>query len=119
MAGVRRKVLAKSAVRTQKPKNIDLSKLAGGIHWHSCTDQDCRLVYLDTCVEPHANGRCDICKRGYDTPYMEWKYPKDCCWGNTELLSPKDDWYGWLRLAGPGPWFKCKTCHRPHGWPLA
>ncbi|GAB3863247.1 hypothetical protein GCM10028801_30420 [Nocardioides maradonensis] len=114
---MRRKVVVKS-LPTQKVVKRDVSKLTPGYHWHICSDQDCRKVFLDECTTPEVNGRCDVCKRGHDTPYMEWRYPKNCCRGNTELLDMKSDWARYGRLAGNAPWFKCRTCHRCHGKPI-
>lgn len=100
-----------------KKKVHNVSHLAGQMHLHFCGDRDCRQVYLCWCRTPEVNGRCDICTRGAAGAYMDMKAPRPCCFDNCELLTDTD-WHDWLRLAGPGPWFQCKTCRRAHGSPL-
>lgn len=118
-APFRRKHVVKTQPVKRATKAHDVSGLAGGIHWHVCSDTACRLVYLDSCVTPQSNGRCRVCTHSDLTPFMEWRLPRDCCIGNCELLAPGDDWLEWGRLAGPGPWFQCRTCKRAHGTALA
>lgn len=116
--GLRRKVAVKYKPTTIEVK-VDVSRLRGGWHYHSCVDRDCRRVFADVCITPEVNGQCPLCRHGEETPEMAWRAPRDCCWGNCELVGTTSDWFKWLPLAGPGPWFKCRTCHRPHGAPLA
>lgn len=93
-------------------------------HYHFCSDRDCRRIYqclavvfLDGCPEPHRNARCAPC-RGYPISRMHEDYltPRDCCRNNVTQMTDRDQLLA-FRLAGPGPWFKCKACARCHGWP--
>ena len=90
-------------------------KLAEKAHFHFCSDRDCRLIYEDACPEPQTNHLCQACRghrRGLITP----RDPQECCLGNCEQVIAPDDLLRYA-LAGPGPWFQCRTCRRSHGWP--
>ena len=118
MAGLRRKAVVKT-LPTQRRKVGTQAKLAGFWHWHVCIDLDCRTVYHCTCTDPSVNARCLTCEKGEYTEFMRWREPIACCFGNCDLLPASSDWWDWLKLAGPGPYYQCRTCKRCHGWPLA
>lgn len=90
-------------------------KLRSVPHLHFCSDRDCRLIYEDNCNTPETNERCQNC-RGTTRGLMVPRDPQECCIGNcVQVTDPRE-----LRrysLAGPGPWFQCRTCVRSHGWP--
>lgn len=102
---------------TATVKKFKVAQLAGKWHWHSCSDRECRQVYHDTCETPETNGRCRFCRTGESSAYDDWRLPKDCCFGNCELLTDAT-WAEWAELAGPGPWYRCRSCRRTHGSPL-
>jgi hypothetical protein len=94
-------------------------------HRHFCSDRTCRRIYQclaviylrGGCPNPRVNGRCAPC-RGYPVPEtfeIAWA-PRECCRNNVRQITDRDELLS-HRLAGPGPWFKCKTCARCHGWP--
>ena len=112
---MRRKHVVKYKPTEKKVKEFSTDELKGGLHWHCCTD--CRLVYGDSCSTADKNGRCRNCTRSEFGPFMEWKLPAECCYGGLELLTDHKIRRE-MRLAGPGPWFHCKTCWRAHGQPL-
>jgi hypothetical protein len=93
------------------------TELAKSYHYHFCSNRDCREFYEDyRCEDVSKNGRCHKC-RGLEKPLLyESRDPRPCCWGNTEVVLGAERIVRY-RLAGPGPWFQCKTCARCHGWP--
>jgi hypothetical protein len=95
-----------------------MSKMAGEAHLHSCAARDCRLVYEDSCNTPGENGRCHVCRNVRRPVWAEGRDPRDCCWGNCEQVTDKVQIRRYA-LAGPGPWYQCRTCARTHGWPCA
>lgn len=88
-------------------------------HLHFCADRDCRLVYEcgpGDCPDVSKNERCRLC-RGLRRPiWVAARDPQECCIGNCLQVASPDELLRY-RLAGPGPWFQCKSCARCHGWP--
>lgn len=92
-------------------------------HKHFCADRDCRRVYQclavvflpNGCPDPRRNARCAPC-RGGALPAYDTTSPRACCRNNVRQVTDRDELLSY-RLAGPGPWFKCKTCARCSGWP--
>lgn len=86
-------------------------------HLHFCSDRTCRLVYeCYACDDVAKNGRCQAC-RGVRRPvYISARDPQPCCLGNCAQVTDQAEIVRY-KLAGPGPWFQCKTCARCHGWP--
>lgn len=90
-----------------------LAKMSGRLHYHSCTT--CRVrVYSCACRQAPKNGRCQVC-RGVRRPIWEAaRDPHPCCYGNCNQVIRADD-LARYSLAGPGPWFQCRTCARCFG----
>ncbi len=101
-------------------------KLREAAHKHFCANRECRAIYQclgpvflknqGGCSAPLQNERCAHCRGigpagGLTTPRLQ-----PCCAHNVRQITDRDELlaYG---LAGPGPWFRCKTCWRPTGWP--
>ena len=111
---VRRQVVHQHTPTVAKLDTV-LRKMAGGAHFHFCSDRDCRLIYEDACDDPFTNGRCQACL-GHRRNTIAVRDPQECCVGNCEqVLHPED--IRRYSLAGPGPWFQCRHCRRAHGWP--
>lgn len=92
-------------------------------HKHFCSDRSCRRVYdcLDVafihwCEEPRRNGRCQVCRGSPKPVWSDAQQCQPCCADNVAQVIDRDVILA-HRLAGPGPWFKCKTCARTSGWP--
>lgn len=97
---------------------VDVSReLRASWHLHFCRERECRVVYdCYGCEDPAVNGRCHAC-RGLRRPVWDAsRDPRPCCHGNCSQVTAKEELVRY-RLAGPGPWFKCHTCARCHGWP--
>ena len=117
MSKYKRKPLTSVALRTRPTPAGVFKKLAGKAHLHACTNLDCRAVYEDNCSDPALNGRCHDC-RGLRTPmWVRARAPHPCCVDNTEMVAGTDDLIRY-DLAGPGPWFQCRTCARCHARPV-
>lgn len=101
---------------TRRPSDVGRD-LAKTWHFHTCADRDCRVMYeCYGCDDATKNGRCHAC-RGLRRPTWDLiRDPQPCCQGNCVLVTSKDQLVRY-HLAGPGPWFQCKTCARCHGWP--
>lgn len=94
------------------------NQLRGKHHWHFCSNRECRLAYEDCCAQTEVNGLCQLCRGAGSRAYAEPMDPRECCLDNCEQVLTTDEMLR-FHLAGPGPWFKCKTCARTHGWPCA
>ena len=97
------------------------TKLASIWHLHFCVNRECRLTYecnggVGFCADPSKNGRCRPCRGKTRSGWDGTRDPQECCHGNCEQVTDKAELIRY-RLAGPGPWFQCKTCARCHGWP--
>lgn len=114
---MRRKAVVHHRTGHAKTPQGVFTELAKTYHFHFCVNRDCRQFYEDyRCEDPSKNKRCHQC-RGLETPLMyEPREPRDCCWGNTEVVTRPENLIR-FKLAGPGPWFQCRTCARCHGWP--
>lgn len=95
-----------------------MASFAGDAHLHFCSGRSCRLIYEDACRDPHLNGRCPSCKGVRRPVWMSSRDPADCCWGNCQQVTETKELRRYA-LAGPGPWYQCRTCARAHGWPCA
>lgn len=115
MAGLRRKALIKTLPKN-KTSRVNLDDLVGVRHMHFCADRSCRLVYEDSCIEPETGDLCPTCKGRERSAYMPYRDPQECCLDNTKQVTFPPDFIR-FQIAGPGPWFQCKTCARCHGWP--
>lgn len=92
-----------------------LRRLAGSLHHHSC--KGCSLRYGCACKEPQLNRHCQECRPVRPGPRPTWDRstdPAECCLDNCIQLVDTDE-LARYSLAGPGPWFQCKTCKRAHG----
>lgn len=108
-------------------RKFSLTSLAGNLHQHFCRNRDCRTVYEDNCHEPQVNRCCTPCSKevpgwgirtGVASRTWRWREPSLCCYGNCAVVTTKDVIERY-KLAGPGPWFQCKSCFKAHGWPCA
>lgn len=108
-----RRQLAKSSVRPPSATTAAVvRKMAGVEHFHGCAAPGCRVAYSCRCTTPEVNGRCHAC-RGVRRPVHEaYRDPRPCCAGS-ELVTATTSIATYL-LAGPGPWFQCRTCARCH-----
>ncbi len=109
--------MKRKAVIKHKPtvRGLSLSTLAGTAHFHFCEHRDCRLIYEDACHTPEVNGLCQA-HRGIRRALMTVRDPQECCIGNCAQVLDKEQIIR-HQLAGPGPWYQCRTCARCHGWP--
>lgn len=83
-------------------------KWGGKLHYHGCTN--CHLRYHDACHTPELDGLCPSCTTGRISAYQQAIEPRACCYVDTRLANRDDrDVY---KLAGPGPWWLCRTCAR-------
>lgn len=77
-------------------------------HFHGCTE--CGAFYSDGCDIPLANGRCHE-HRSAPRPRPAWDSfhdPLPCCATDSQVA---DNGVREARsLAGPGPWWVCRTC---------
>ena len=111
--------LAKSSpgLTRQRPVAAVVHQMAGKHHFHCCTTPTCKRAFGCRCDAPETNGLCHDC-RGTSRPIWEVaRDPKACCVKNTKPVTNADD-LGRYDLAGPGPWFQCRTCARCHGYPI-
>jgi hypothetical protein len=112
--------MRRKAVIQHRPTQgrVGVGELASEWHVHACINADCHLTYQDYgCEDVNANGECTAC-RGLARPFWETQRdPIACCPDNTDLLTTKAERLI-QRLAGPGPWFRCRTCRRAHPWPV-
>lgn len=94
-------------------------------HIHFCKNRTCRQTYectglvdKKTVCEARVNGRCHTCRGAAVRPW--WcaaRDPHPCCVDNVRQAHDREELLRY-RLAGPGPWYLCKSCMRPSGWPL-
>jgi hypothetical protein len=105
--------------KPQEGRGVGVSELASAWHVHACPEPGCNLTYEDAgCADVNVNARPCLGCQGLERPIWERnRDPIDCCPGNTYLLTTKAERLE-QRLAGPGPWFKCRTCRRAHPWPV-
>ncbi len=91
-----------------------IAGFAGRFHLHSCTS--CGHTYGCSCTSPAVNGRCGDCRTDHGRPLWDRdRDPAPCCGRDQlDLLTRADDLKTY-QLAGPGPWWKCRTCARVHG----
>lgn len=84
------------------------AKWKGEQHFHGCTE--CRGRYGDACTELQVDGTCNACRSGIPSIDQSVRAPHGCCFNNVRLCEKYDrERY---KLAGPGPWFVCRTCAR-------
>jgi len=108
----------KAVIKTQPARKTTagVSQLAGKGHFHFCANARCRLIYEDFCDTPETNRTCPPCRGIRRAVWMQSRDPRECCTSNCRQVTNPDDLIRY-QLAGPGPWFKCQTCARCHGWP--
>lgn len=113
---MRRKAVIQHLPPSRTPQGV-YPELRKTWHLHFCRERDCRTVYDDyRCDDVSVNGHCHH-HRGRQRPVWDMtRDPQPCCYGNTYQVVSTDELVR-QRLAGPGPWFKCRTCARSHGWP--
>jgi hypothetical protein len=108
--------LSSAGLPKRKPTSeAVLRKMAGALHYHACTG--CGLRYSCNCEAPARNGRCALCREKHCHPRPIWDRatdPTECCIDNCEQVTDTD-LIARYQLAGPGPWFQCRTCKRAHG----
>lgn len=91
-----------------------IAKLAGRHHLHSCAE--CGATFSCNCATPAVNGRCQGCRTAHGRTRSDHnRDPVDCCTTNNLALITRADVIGLYQLAGPGPWWQCRTCFRAHG----
>lgn len=97
--------------------DVTVAKALGGKwHWHTCVE--CDSVYACTYQDAADNGQCETCRTGRPrAPWETGRDPRPCCVDNTLLLTRNEDLVRY-ELAGPGPWFQCRTCKRSHRSPI-
>lgn len=91
-------------------------------HFHFCSDRSCRQRY--DCGKPgfklicdtRRNGRCHACRGAVVPVWQHARDPRPCCRDNVVQVTNRDVLLAY-RLAGPGPWFQCKTCAQASAWP--
>jgi hypothetical protein len=84
------------------------AKYAKKQHHHGC--KGCRRRYVCACSQPESDGRCNACISGRRSVYTAAWEPQSCCLIDARPCDKYDrDRY---LLAGPGPWFTCRTCAR-------
>ena len=90
-----------------------LARMAGKAHLHICRDGTCKSVYRCNCTDTIRNDLCKTCQ-GKRRPIWDVNLDHvDCCTSLTQVTSNRViEAYD---LAGPGPWFCCRTCYRFHG----
>ena len=100
------------------------SELQGTWHIHFCSNRSCRLTYectglnkaKKTNCDVRRNGRCQKC-RGVNRPlWVAARDPRPCCVNNVRQVTDRTELRR-HRLAGPGPWYVCRSCLRPTAWP--
>lgn len=113
---MRRKALIHNRTGIAQTPQGAFTQVGKSWHLHFCSNRDCRIVYDDyRCDDVTKNGRCHRC-RGLERPVWDAsRDPHECCVGNCTQVTQPDEIVRY-RLAGPGPWFQCKTCARCHGW---
>lgn len=90
--------------------------LTSRYHQHCC--YECKGVYTDSCGTPTENKHCVGCQSAHGRPLWDRdRDPMKCCLelGACEMVTDGAT-IALFKLAGPGPWFICKTCHRTHGY---
>lgn len=81
-------------------------------HAHGCTE--CGRRYTDSCQSTAVNGRCYGCRTGRSRSKWDQDFdPILCCRTDSALIKDKET-LSRYNLAGPGPWYRCKTCSRTH-----
>jgi hypothetical protein len=98
-----------------KPQQKTLASLRDGAHFHFCSEDDCRLIYEDACRDVTSNGLCHLHRGGRRPVWVSARDPQECCIENCRAVIGED--LVRYKLAGPGPWYQCRTCARVHGWP--
>lgn len=89
-------------------RTYSTAKFAGKQHHHGCTD--CRRRYVCACDTPQINSTCNSCRSGRVGEGARAWEPQPCCLADYRLCETYDrDVH---KLAGPGPWFRCRTCAR-------
>jgi hypothetical protein len=85
-----------------------VGKWAGKQHHHACTR--CRRRYHDACETPAVDGVCNSCRTGRLSTWVAATEPRPCCLTDA-MPADRYDRDKYL-LAGPGPWWVCRTCAR-------
>jgi hypothetical protein len=91
-----------------------VSKKMPVFHAHGCIQ--CGSRYMDSCTTSEKNGTCYPCRSGVPNTFLTQGYlPIECCPSNIRRVFDPDELLRY-RLAGPGPWFICRSCQRtfPH-----
>lgn len=114
----RRQIAHSSIKKIRTTQATVYRNLSGKSHVHPC--YACRVVYMCNCTNPAVNERCQYCRTEGRLDHPVWevgRFPKPCCTDNCRQVTDNDELirYG---LAGPGPWFQCKTCARSHPKPI-
>lgn len=108
--------LSSGGLPKRKPtSDATLRKMAGALHYHAC--RGCGHRYSCSCTTPGTNGRCQVCREVRPQVRPLWDRssdPAECCIDNCEQVTDTD-LIARYQLAGPGPWFQCRTCKRAHG----
>lgn len=84
------------------------------LHYHSCTEKDCRQRYPDACDTPTVNDVCRSCRQGRPSVHQIGIDPRPCCGDNLRVANKND--LKTYKLRGPGPWWLCMKCGRQFGY---
>lgn len=90
--------------------------MSSRLHFHAC--RTCRFRYSCNCQEASENGTCISCRTHHERPLWDRNSdPQACCLipGACQQVIRGQELIRY-DLAGPGPWYMCRTCHRAHGF---
>lgn len=100
------------ATSTRATVKQAVSRKYAAFHAHGCLQ--CGRRYSDACEVPLVNAVCTSCRTGQPVPFWDQhRFPAECC---TIKSKPVTDVVilNSYALAGPGPWFQCRSCGRTH-----
>lgn len=93
---------------------ISLRQLAKKHHAHGCLM--CRLRYTDACGSPEMNALCSLCRGGQQRALWDQNSdPASCCETDCRKINEPEELMRY-KLAGPGPWYRCRQCSRTHSF---
>ena len=117
MSGMRRKHVIKQRPVNRPGVLTAVRNMAGKAHQHACTTEGCVARFDCSCESPEHNGACPEHRGSPKPSWAHYREPKACCVANTEHVSSPEV-IAAHQLAGPGPWFRCRSCARTFGHPI-